>query len=210
MEYSRPSGHCSDTPAQSRIRGLMLEANVDRTYLYVPPEEKAEVEALGARWDERSKCWYIGSDESAASFSKWLPDDDAIDEDFTITSDRAHVASATVLCWQCRAMVEVICIYCENGIVSDEPLEQFTVSDIWGMDSALARQLEPWAFFKSIDDESGFANHCPHCDALQDDTYLHCEPDQPFFNIPRAAPGSIVLTALVGRIQLSGNESFEA
>jgi hypothetical protein len=64
-------------------------------------------------------------------------------------------------------------------------------------------------FFKSIDDESGFANHCSHCDALQDDTYLHCEPDEPFFNIPRATPGGIVLTALVGRIQLSGNEGFE-
>jgi hypothetical protein len=106
-------------------------------------------------------------------------------------------------------MVEVICIHCESGIVSDEPLEQFTVSDIWAMDSALARQLEPWGFFKGIEGGSGFANHCAHCGALQDDTYLHSEPDQPFFNIPRAAPGRIVLTALVGRVQLSGNESFE-
>jgi Domain of unknown function (DUF5710) len=188
----------------------MPGTNVDRTYLYVPPEEKAEVEALGARWDDRSKCWYIGPDERAARFSKWLPDDDAIDEDFTITSDQAHVASTTVLCWQCHTMIEVICIYCESGIVSDEPLEQFTVSDIWAMDSALARQLAPWAFFKGIDGERGFANHCAHCGALQDDTYLHSEPDQPFFNIPRATPGRIVLTALVGRILLSGNESFEA
>jgi hypothetical protein len=187
---------------------MMPGTNVDRTYLYVPPEEKAEVEALGAHWDDKSKCWYIGSDESAARFSKWLPDG-AADEEFTITSDRAYVASTTVSCWECHAKIEAICIYCESGIVSDEPLKQFTVSCIWAMDSALARQLEPWAFFRSVDQESHFANHCPHCNALQDDLYLHSEPDQPFFNIPRAPPGTIELTPLVGRIQLSGDESFE-
>jgi hypothetical protein len=38
---------------------------------------------------------------------------------------------------------------------------------------------------------------------------LHSEPGDPFFNIPRAAPGSIKLTPLVGRIRLSGDEHFE-
>jgi hypothetical protein len=70
----------------------MPGTNAERTYLYVPPEEKAEVEALGAHWDDKSKCWYIGSDENAARFSKWLPDGTA-DEEFTITSERAYVAS---------------------------------------------------------------------------------------------------------------------
>jgi hypothetical protein len=28
---------------------------MDRTYLFVPPEERAEVEALGARWDSTHK-----------------------------------------------------------------------------------------------------------------------------------------------------------
>ena len=95
----------------------MPGTNADRTYLYVPPEEKAEVEALGAHWDDKSKCWYIGSGENAARFSKWLPDG-AADEEFTITSDRAYVASTTVSCWECHAKIEAICIYCESGIVS--------------------------------------------------------------------------------------------
>jgi hypothetical protein len=77
------------------------------------------------------------------------------------------------------------------------------------MDSALARQLEPWAFFRRVEQETYFANHCSHCNALQDDLYLHSEPHQPFFSIPRAPPGTIELTPLVGRIQLSGDESFE-
>jgi hypothetical protein len=185
---------------------------VDRTYLYVPPEEKAEVQALGARWDGESMCWYIGSDEDAARFSKWLPDGED-DEEFTITSDQAYVASATASCWKCHSKIEVICIYCESGSASEEPLTQFTVSGIWAMDDALARQLEPWPFFKKgyspEYQESCIANQCPQCGALQEDLYLHSEPDEPFFSIPRAAPGSIKLTPLVGRVQLSGDESFE-
>jgi hypothetical protein len=186
--------------------------NVDRTYLFVPPEEKAEVEALGARWDGESMRWYIGSDEDPARFSEWLPGGED-DEEFSITSDQAYVASATTSCQECHSKIEVICIYCESGGVFEEPLTQFTVSAIWQMDDALARQLGPWPFFKEVYDpayqESYFANHCPHCGALQEDMYLHSEPDEPFYSIPRAAPGSIKLTPLVGRVQLSGDESFE-
>jgi hypothetical protein len=182
---------------------------VDRTYLYVPPEEKAEVEALGALWDAESMCWYIGSQANPEEFSKWLPRDEEDEEEFTIASSQVYVASTTILCWKCRSKIEVICIFCETGIVSDEPLTHFTVSGIWAMDSALARQLEPWPFFRPVEQEGDFANHCPHCGALQEDLYLHSEPDQPFFSIPRALPGSIKLTPLIGRVQLSGDESFE-
>ena len=187
---------------------MMPGTTADRTYLYVPPEEKAEVEALGARWDDKSKCWYIGSDQCTAGFSQWLPGATA-DEEFTITSDRAHVASTTVACWNCHAQIEAICIYCERGVASDEPLIQFTVSHVWAMDSALVEQLKPWPFFVKLEEEGSFANHCPHCNAVQDDMYLHSEPDQPFFSILNAPPGTIEFPPLVGRIQLSGDESFE-
>jgi hypothetical protein len=183
---------------------------VDRTYLFVPPEEKAEVQALGAHWDAEKMCWYIGSDEEPARFSKWLTDEE---DGFTITSSHAYVASANVSCGKCHSTIEVICIHCESGTASGDPLTQFTVSDVWAMDEALARQLAPWPDFRQVDhpdsQEVYFANHCRRCGALQDDLYLHSEPDEPFFNIPRAAPGSIKLTPLVGRIQLSGNEHFE-
>ena len=57
--------------------------------------------------------------------------------------------------------------------------------------------------------ESYFANHCPHGGALQKDFYQHSEPDEPFYSIPRAAPDPIKLTPIVGRIQLSGDQSYE-
>jgi hypothetical protein len=184
---------------------------MDRTYLFVPPEEKAEVQSLGAQWDAVSKCWYIGSDETAAKFSKWLPSPED-DKEFDIVSSQAYVAAATMLCRQCRASIEVICIHCESGTAAGEPLTRFTVSDVWSMDEDLARQLQPWPNYrpmKGIDGEAGeFANHCPRCGTPQEDMYLHAEPDTPFFDIPHAAPGSIKLTPLAGTIQLSGNEHF--
>ena len=185
---------------------------MERTYLSVPPEEYPEVEALGARWDAESKIWYLGPDDDASRFTKWLTDGED-DEEFTIISEQAFVASASVSCWKCHSNIEVICIYCESGIASGEPLARFSISYVWAMDSALAQQLEAWRTFRKADSaddqESHFANHCPHCAALQDDLYLHSEPDQPFFDIPHSAPGAVKLTPLVGRIQLSGNESFE-
>jgi hypothetical protein len=196
------------TTVEQNRAGVVPGVTMDRTYLYVPPEEYAEVKALGAHWNDRSKCWYVRCGESLAEFSQWLADD-GTDEEFAITSDQAHVAATSVSCWKCHAKIEVICIYCESGSVSDEPLERFTVSEVWAMDDTLTRQLEPWSFFRYVEQEGHFANHCPHCAEQQKDMYLHSEPDQPFFSIPRAAPGSIRLTPLVGRVQLSGDESFE-
>jgi hypothetical protein len=54
-----------------------------------------------------------------------------------------------------------------------------------------------------------FANHCPRCGALQEDMYLHTEPEQLFLSIPRAEPGTVRLARPEGRVRLSADESFE-
>jgi Domain of unknown function (DUF5710) len=192
---------------------------VQRTYLYVPPEDKVEVQALGAQWDGDSKRWYIGSDQNAARFASWLPratqaeapdDEPHEDEPFTIVSSQACVASTTTACQRCNSNIEVVCIHCESGTVSGEPLTRFTVAHIWALEEELARQLRRWPNFRRVieSDDEAFANHCPHCGAQQDDMYLHSEPDEPFFVISSAAPGSIRLTPLTGTVRLSGDKHF--
>ena len=184
---------------------------MQRTYLFVPPEENAEVRSLGAEWDAAVKRWYVDSDDMPEEFSRWLPSD-AEDDELTITSNEAFVAAGTAHCQQCRTRIEVICIHCGSGTVSGDPLDRFTVADVWAMDENLARQLQPWPTFRRTRDSDGavgdFANHCPHCGTPQDDMYLHSEPDAPFFDIPSASPGSIKMTALAGTIQFSGDEHF--
>lgn len=182
-----------------------------RTYLFVPPKEKAEVQALGASWDAATKRWYIDAAEPPARYSRWLPGTEP-DEEFTITSSAAYVAATTTACRHCHAAIQVICIYCQSGTVHDEPLDRFTVSDIRAIDESLALKLRPWPHYRNVlaPGEQGdhFANHCPFCGAVQDDMYLHSEPDHPFFDIPSASPGSIELTPLKGSIRLSGDEHF--
>lgn len=184
---------------------------MDRTYLFVPPEEKAEVQSLGARWDDHIKCWYIGSEDPPAKFSRWLlPSED--EEEFTVSSSHAYVAVAIAPCQRCRSTIEVICIHCESGTVSGEPLSRFTLTEVWAIDEHLAGQLGQWPAYHRVitpDGELGeFANHCFHCGAPQEDADLHSEPDSPFFDPARAKPGSLSLTPLNGTIRLSGNEHF--
>ena len=187
-------------------------STVQRTYLYVPPEEKAEAQALGACWDADSKRWYIDSGEPSTKYSRWLPDAEH-GEEFTITSTEAYVAAATTPCQRCHSAIQVICIHCASGTVCGEPLDRFTVSDVWSVDDSLARQLARWPNYRKVivehAEDAYFANHCPACGAPQEDMYLHSEPDEPFFDIPGAVPGSIELTPLAGSIQLSGDEHFQ-
>jgi hypothetical protein len=134
--------------------------------------------------------------------------------EFGIVSEAALVASAQTSCAQCRARIEVICIYCESGTEAglDEPMRRFTVSNIWAVDEALAEQLARWPHFKPVGGrhtEGLFANHCPHCSAVQEDYLLHDEPGDLFFGISHEAPGLLQFTRLAGRIQLSGDYSFE-
>jgi hypothetical protein len=187
-------------------------SRVPRTYLFVPPEEKAEVEALGAHWDAASKRWYIDSAELSAKCSRWLPDAEP-DDEFIITSSDAYVAAATTACRRCHSPIQVICIHCESGTSSGDPMSRFTVSDVWAVSDSLAHQLHAWPNYRQALVENPhdlhFANHCPHCGAAQDDMYLHSEPGQPFFDIPNVAPGSIAFTPLEGPIALSGDEHFQ-
>ena len=184
-----------------------------RIYLYVPPEEYAEVQTAGARWDPVSKRWYSEGERVSPALEKWLGDSSG-EAPFVVTSGEAFVACARVACVSCREPMEVICLYCESGtdLEMQEPLSQVTLSNLWAMDAALAAQLGRWPCFKTTEgvgsDPGYFANHCPHCGAVQEDHLLHSEPGEVFFCIPRAEPGSITLTPLAGTVRMSGDISF--
>jgi len=183
---------------------------MDRIYLYVPPEEYAEVKASGAFWDDESKRWYVPQGPVPASLSRWLGEED--DAQFGIESDEAFVAAAHIACSNCRETIEVLCIYCHSGrdLETGEALERFTLSNISSLDSALAAMLEPRGFFSTAADpkDGYFANHCSHCGAVREDYLLHSEPGDVFFSVAEAEPGSIEFTPVQGRIRVSGDCGF--
>ncbi len=188
----------------------------NKTYLYVPFEENAQVKALGGRWDLERKCWYIEDRQDPVRFRRWLHgrgESTVLDESYSIVSDRAYIASATTRCWRCGVSIGVVCIYCAAGIVDGDCYEDFSVSNITAVDESLQRQLERWPFFRfgysKVFGGRALANHCPHCRRLQADYYLHCEPEGAFFTVMGAPAGAIELQPLAGRVRMDGDQGFE-
>jgi hypothetical protein len=189
---------------------------MDRTDLFVSPEEYAEVRALGACWDAAAACWYLDAAMDPRGFARWLPGRGAASdagsgerEGFTIRSNQAYVVSASGTCCRCRRQIEVLAIYCRRGTASRERLEQFTTQAIRAMAPALRRQLERWPCFRFDAEQGCYASHCPHCGAPQDEAALHDEPDQPLFNIDPADTRTFRLVPLSGTVRFSADYSVD-
>jgi hypothetical protein len=137
----------------------------------------------------------------------------SVDPDYRILSDEAVVVSGRVRCWNCRADVEVICLYCQAGFVDGEPTLDFSVSNVTAVDQTLRLQLARWPNFRALRGRGagsgGFANHCPRCDKPQDDFYLHCQPGGIFFSFQNPVAQELRIEALRGLIRCSGDEGFE-
>lgn len=126
---------------------------------------------------------------------------------YLFESNQAYIACAKTHCQHCAAEIDVITLYCVTGQFDGEPLEEFSIMHITEADEALQAQLAPWPFFRRH--KSVFYNHCPYCQGRQEDMDLHCEPDGPFFYMDEASRQSMTLTPLVGRVRLSGAETFQ-
>ena len=137
----------------------------------------------------------------------------SVDPDYRILSDEAVVVSGRVLCWNCGADVEVICLYCQTGFVDGEATVDFSVSNVTAVDHTLRLQLARWPNFRPLRGRcagsGGFANHCPSCDKPQDDFYLHCQPGGIFFSFQDPVAQELRIQALYGPIRCSGDEGFE-
>jgi hypothetical protein len=181
---------------------------MNRTYLFVPPEERSEVEALGALWDAATKCWYVeGAPQS--NLARWSSVPEEVE--YCILSNQAYVATTSIACPCCGQETEVLTIHCRSGLVLGEPLERFTVSDISAMDGVLVQQLKRWPGFRRTADGEAFgdfANHCAACGNVIGDIDLHSEPSHAFFDIVHATAGLVTLIPIPRSIQLSGNEHF--
>ena len=185
---------------------------MSRIDLFVAPEDYPQLRALGARWDRRSKCWYVDSAMADNRFVAWLPDattQGLSDNDWLIESPEAFVARARTHCRSCRRSIEVVCLYCRSGTVSGQPLQAFRVQCVWALDNELRRQLQRWPGYRMDIRQGTYLNHCPQCGDAQDEADLHDEPGQPFHDLCVEVPRGIELEALHGRVWLSGDYCIE-
>jgi hypothetical protein len=136
-----------------------------------------------------------------------------MDGAFRIVSDEAAVISGHIRCWNCKADMEVICVYCQTGFVDGEAMFDFSVSNVTDIDESLRLQLARWPKFHPTRrrgaEFGGFANHCPSCERPQIDFYLHCQPGGIFFSFQDPVAQELQIHALQGLVRLSGDEGFE-
>jgi hypothetical protein len=135
------------------------------------------------------------------------------DPRFRVVSDEAVVVSGRIMCWNCRADIEVICLYCQTGFVDGVATFDFSVSNITDIDENLRRQLARWSKFLPVrrggSHQGYFVNHCPSCEKPQEDFYLHCQPGGVFFSFQDPMVQELIVHALTGLIRCSGDEGFE-
>jgi hypothetical protein len=134
------------------------------------------------------------------------------DSDYRILSDEAVVVSGRVKCWNCLADIDVICVYCQTGLIDGEATVDFSVSNLTRIDEALRLQLARWPKYHPVRRRGGrgcFANHCPSCERPQDDFYLHCLPGGLFFSFQDPVAEALQIYPLQGPVRLSGDEGFE-
>jgi len=174
---------------------------------FLSPEEKADVEAWAHAGLELEALVYRLR-RTSANYSRWLRIKRAT-RDLTLplvtrTSPPRRQPASVVI------RIQVVCIHCASGLVFGDPVSQFTVADVRTSMSHLRDNLVLGQLRKSCRENGGclFRESLPGLRAEQDDMYLHSEPDEPFFDIPSAAPAQSSLRAR-GSIELSGDEHFQ-
>ncbi len=109
-----------------------------------------------------------------------------------------RIVSASSLCSACGAWTHVIAL----ALPADRPetvgVTLYYVEDLPESVRSRVQALAPWyrraaAAAEAAPAASCWANHCEHCDALQDDHELHCEPGGAF--MPASAAEAALLTS---------------
>ncbi len=166
-----------------------------KLYLNVPYAEKDEAKALGAKWNNKIKKWYIDTRfENYIKFAKWIlkETDEAV-----IATEYIYIIEGEQKCWRCHQKTKVIGLgIADYTFIYGEPDEaQYEINiddDIlhlaWTYNERdippkLLKYLKDHysvktGYSKTIEAEC-FANHCDCCGALQGNYFLFDEPTSP-------------------------------
>lgn len=161
-----------------------------KLYLNVPYNEKDEVKALGARWNNKVKKWYIDvPHEEYLRFSKWILKDT---DDAIIATEYIYIIEGKRKCWKCGLHTTVIGLgICEHiHIYEEDNIPKYDFNEdtggvVWDDDEIhlaglpeedeippkLLKYLKQnypvsQCYSKTVND-TYFANYCQHCGALQ-------------------------------------------
>lgn len=162
--------------------------------LDVPYSEKDEAKALGARWNQDLKKWYVPNKSNYPTFKKWILQGK---EYSTIICDHFYIVTSKNQCFKCHKETTVVGFGIENyyEITEDTSFENGKTHWYYSKEIHIASQLSPlpdkllkfmnykYNYFKSYSkttDSEYFANHCTNCNIIQGNFFLFEEVDSPF------------------------------
>jgi len=168
--------------------------NGKKIILFMVEGEEDNAIALGAKWDNLNKCWYVPNDLFDSDlFDKWLPNELNI-----IVRNPFYIAVGSRDCWKCNKPISVIG-FCSSNFVAleeneiDENFENASEVE-YSEDWISYDELTFFQYVESLPDDikiilsvhfkeyfpqytkmsgvSYWANHCPRCRAVQGDDHL--------------------------------------
>lgn len=167
---------------------------MERIDLKVPYQEKDEAKALGAKWDNVNKLWYILGGESIERFNKWIPQ-----TTYNIKANKFYIARTSCPCWSCQKDTFIFslavppkALFCEYD--EDEDIEEWVtnihdnptfisyLSAVMPNVEKALKKIAPKYYpdFSKTVSTTYWMNHCEHCGMKQGDFGLHQESDAPF------------------------------
>lgn len=164
--------------------------------LNVPYAEKAEAEALGAKWDPELKKWYAVNDYP--KFRKWIGIRNVSPYKWDgayIISDYIYIVEGMRECYKCHKMTPVICFGFEklwimnrDPELKDEYYDDELMLSITAwfdpMPPELIALVQKTYNFKRVYSrmagESYWGNCCEFCKSLQGDFFLFEAESSPF------------------------------
>ncbi|MYN29554.1 DUF5710 domain-containing protein [Duganella levis] len=195
---------------------------MSRIDLNVPFSEKDEAKLLGARWDARSKVWFVPDGTDPRLFQRWLP----LEQDIGIRSDSYFLAQTVAMCWKCHELTSLFSFILPPGHETLEINEDSDDGDYWFRHSDPATvsyvtdlpphvvtQLKAVAPYYRLDfskttGSSYWMNHCEQCGMKQGDFEMHCEPGGAFFPMDQHAADRIVLYSYRESFGCNGSASW--
>jgi hypothetical protein len=197
--------------------------NEQRTYLMVPFAEKDSAKALGARWDQARKSWYVPEGVEPSPFRQWLPSAEKtgvggelasdldgydvvgqVNEEFDVMAVRGpfYTAESSAICWSCKTRTRVAALAAAGASFDGEPYaETVIVSNVRKVAPDLGAALATACPLYRVDSskQAGgryYMNHCEKCGAKIGDFFLHQEVDGCFSPTTEAAAGRLTLRRL--------------
>lgn len=169
-------------------------------YLNVPYEQKDQAKALGAKWDQIRKQWYVTNKFDYYKFFEWFP---VVYEECDLICDCMYIVEVPRKCHKCKKETSIIGLAIqnyfsikkdENGNLIDykyhnEYLNFFSIDeeiDNTELKLSLKNKFRFYYSYSKRISDSYIANHCEHCGVIQGYYHLYEEPSGPFFDLDNA------------------------